>query len=199
VPTAHRVSYDPRNLRAIRGKEFPAKNRMRSGPATPTASYVDSCSPFVTAGRRNDRSSPTALAPGGAMSAAFAKAGYRNAIFDLISPIVDLSINDRRFSDLNRTPATDAVGQQPSLRLALERAVRRFGGGGRNARATSAFTRFWSVPRRPALANHRLPLTLPQSSGELRKAHVSLNPLSARLSRTAIQKTPPLVKKLWRM
>lgn len=33
---------------------------MRSGPATPTASHVDSCSALVTAGRRNDRLSPTA-------------------------------------------------------------------------------------------------------------------------------------------
>jgi len=34
---------------------------MRPGPATPVASHVDSCSAFVTAGRRNDRLSPTAL------------------------------------------------------------------------------------------------------------------------------------------
>ena len=58
---------------------------------------------------------------------------------------------------------------------------------------------FWIVPRRFTLENRRLPLALPQSFSKLRKLHVSLNPLSARLLRLATQKTCPLVQKLWRM
>ena len=58
---------------------------------------------------------------------------------------------------------------------------------------------FWSVRRRFTLENRRLPLALPQSSGKLRNAHVSLNPLSATLLRPATQKTFPLVQKLWTM
>ena len=53
--------------------------------------------------------------------------------------------------------------------------------------------------RRFTLENHRLPLALPQSSGQVRNSHVSLNPLSARLLRLAIQKTSPLVQNLWTM
>ena len=44
-----------------------------------------------------------------------------------------------------------------------------------------------------------LPLALPQSFGELRNAHVSLNPLSARLLRTAMRKSDALVQNLWTM
>jgi hypothetical protein len=40
-------------------------------------------------------------------------------------------------------------------------------GGGRNARATSRVSAFLEIPRRFTLANHRLPLALPQSSGKL--------------------------------
>jgi hypothetical protein len=58
---------------------------------------------------------------------------------------------------------------------------------------------FWIVPRQFTLENHRLPLALPQSFGKLRNSHVSLNPLSASLSRLATQKTCLLVKKLWTM
>jgi len=50
-------------------------------------------------------------------------------------------------------------------------------GGGRNARATRrARARFWIVPRRFTLENHRLPLALPQSFGKLRKLHVFAEP-----------------------
>jgi hypothetical protein len=44
---------------------------------------------------------------------------------------------------------------------------------------------FWSIPRQFTLENYRLPLALPQSFGEFRKSHVSLNPLSGSLLRTA--------------
>jgi len=44
-----------------------------------------------------------------------------------------------------------------------------------------AFAFFWNVPRQFTLENHRLPLARPQSFGELRNSHVSLNPLSATL------------------
>ena len=74
-------------------------------------------------------------------------------------------------------------------------------GGGRNARATSRTrARFWKFsPRQFTFENHRLPLALPRSSGKLRNSHVSLNPLSSRLLRWAIQNHAPLVKNLWTM
>jgi len=37
-----------------------------------------------------------------------------------------------------------------------------------------AYPRFWKFPRRFTLANHRLPLALPQSSGKLRTLTFSL-------------------------
>jgi hypothetical protein len=58
---------------------------------------------------------------------------------------------------------------------------------------------FWRFPRQFTLENCRLPLALPQSFGTLRKLHVSLNPLSSRLLRLAIQKSCVVVQKLWTM
>jgi hypothetical protein len=131
---------------------------------------------LITAWRRNDRFSPTALE----RSAAFAKASCQFVISRS-------RINNRR------------GGQRPCP-AACSKEQSQDGGGGRNARATRrACARFWIVPRQFTLENHRLPLALPQSFGKLRKLHVSLNPLSASLSRPATQKLCPLVQKLWTM
>jgi hypothetical protein len=142
---------------------------------------------LITAWRRNDRFSPTALE----RSAAFAKASCRF----MISRPKDLAIQRPR----DHESATAAVASGPAL-LACSKEQSQDGGGGRNARATRrACARFWIVPRQFTLENHRLPLALPQSFGKLRKLHVSLNPLSASLSRPATQKLCPLVQKLWTM
>ena len=75
-----------------------------------------------------------------------------------------------------------------------------FGGGGRNARATSrACARSLDFPRQFTLENHRLPLALPQSFGKLRNFHVSLQTLSARSLRPATEKSAVVVQKLWRI
>ena len=75
-----------------------------------------------------------------------------------------------------------------------------FGGGGRNARATSrACARSLDFPRQFTLENHRLPLALPQSFGKLRNFHVSLPSLSARSCRVATPKSCAVVKNLWTM
>jgi len=106
-------------------------------------------------------------------------------------------LRSRRSRD--HEPATPALASSP-FPLPAPKSQERDGGGGRNARATSrACARFLEVPRRFTLENRRLPLALPQSSGKLRNSHVSLNPLSARLLRLAIQKTSPLVQNLWTM
>jgi len=73
----------------------------------------------------------------------------------------------------------------------------RSGGGGRNARATSRVSAFLEIPRRFTLANHRLPLALPQSSGKLRTLTFSLHSLSGRTGRLAIQKKSAPVQNLW--
>jgi len=54
-----------------------------------------------------------------------------------------------------------------------------------------ACARFMDFPRQFTLENHRLPLTLPQSFGQLRKLHVSLDPLSARNVAPRNTKTSP--------
>ena len=129
--------------------------------------------PF-TAWRRNDRFSPTALE----RSAAFAKASCRFVT-------LRLRICNRR------------GGQRPYL-LPAPKSERRMGEEAATPGQPVALARvFWIVPRQFTLENHRLPLALPQSFGKLRKLHVSLNPLSATLSRLATQKPCPLVKKLW--
>lgn len=58
---------------------------------------------------------------------------------------------------------------------------------------------FPECPQRFTLENRRLPLALPQSFSRLRMLTFSLNPLSGRLLRTAIQKLYWLVQKLWTM
>ena len=58
---------------------------------------------------------------------------------------------------------------------------------------------FPECPQRFTLENRRLPLALPQSFSRLRSLTFSLNPLSGRLLRAAIQKLYCLVQKLWTM
>jgi hypothetical protein len=90
-------------------------------------------------------------------------------------------------------PATVAVASSPVLprRAKLGRRPQRLSNQSRLSRVV------WKFPRRSALANYRLPLALPQSSGRVRNPHVSLNPLSVTLSRRTTQKTPAFVQKLW--
>jgi len=71
------------------------------------------------------------------------------------------------------------------------------GGGGRNARATSRVSAFLEIPRRFTLANHRLPLALPQSSGKLRTLTFSLHSLSGTTLRPATQNKSAAVQNLW--
>ena len=102
-------------------------------------------------------------------------------------------------SSCDHEPATAAVASGPVL-LPAPKSNHRMGEEAATPGQPVALARvFWIVPRQFTLENHRLPLALPQSFGKLRKLHVSLNPLSATLSRLATQKTCPLVKKLWTM
>jgi len=146
---------------------------MRPRPATRAASYVNSCSAF---------SSPL----GGGMTAS-ARQRSAKGVPHLPKPVPG--------RDLAITLATAAVANGPAC--SYEQA----GGGGRNARATSMRSRASSgmSPGDSPSWITGLPLALPQSFGEFRNAHVSLNPLSAKLLRAAIQKLSCLVKKLWRM
>jgi len=132
--------------------------------------------PFVTARRRNDCFSPTALPLS------------RSEECRICQKPVALRRSRDRAAQLLRWPAALPV---LSNRRGEEAAM-----PGQPARAHA---RFWDVPRRLTFVNHRLPLALPQSSGQFRNAHVSLNPLSVKLLRVAIQKTVSVVKKLWRM
>jgi hypothetical protein len=99
---------------------------------------------LVTAGRRNDAFSPTALL----------------RVPHL--PKAQLPVHDLAISNCNL-----CGGQRPFL------LKEQGGGGGRNARATSPrVARFQLFPRRFTLVNHRLPLALPQSSSKFRNSHV---------------------------
>jgi hypothetical protein len=145
---------------------------------------------LVTAWRRNDRFSPTALPlplsrTRSKRSAAFAETSCQPAI--LRSRTCNRCGGQRPCSCsgflLQRAESKERVGEEaatPGQPVALARV-------------------FWSVRRRFTLENRRLPLALPQSSGKLRNSHVSLNPLSDTLLRLATQKTNPLVQKLWTM
>jgi hypothetical protein len=161
---------------------LPPNSECGRGPATPDR--IRSWFPALpfTAWRWNDRFSPTALE----RSAAFAKASCRFMISRSQGP---------RYHD----SATAAVASGPVL-LPAPKSTRRMGEEAATPGQPVALARvFWIIPRQFTLENHRLPLALPQSFGKLRKLHVSLNPLSASLSRPATQKTCPLVKKLWTM
>jgi hypothetical protein len=165
-----------------RSAKSTAKKQMRPGPATQTAFVRGFLYRLVTAWWRNDGFGPTA---------------FPKECRICQSPVAASSSCDHE-------TATAAVSSGPSCSLLpapkSKEARERGGGGGRNARATSrACARYLEVRRRFTLENRRLPLSLPQSFGEHRNAHVSLNPLSARSLRLATQKTCPLVQKLWRM
>ena len=128
---------------------------MRPGPATQTA--------FV-------RGFLLALSPRGGGTTASARQ-LSIGVPHLLQPVADKRSCDHK-------PATAAVASKPFSFPAPcseeQRAANKTGGGGRKARATSlALSRvLWIVPRRFALANHRSPLALPQSFGELRNSHV---------------------------
>ncbi len=102
---------------------------MRLGPATQAAFVRGFLRCLITAWRRNDRFSPTALALSQATSAAFAKASCPF----LISRSKDLAITN--WQDL----------RWPAVRPApCSKEHQAGGGGGRNARATSrTCARFW--------------------------------------------------------
>ncbi len=128
---------------------------------------------LITAERRNDRFSPTAIERS---AAAFAKASCGSVTLR------------SRIDNRHGWPA------------ALSCSEKQNGGGGRNAWATSrACARFLDSPRQFTLENHRLPLALPQSFGKLRNFHVSLQTLSARSLRPATGKSAVVVQKLWRI
>jgi hypothetical protein len=161
------------------------KSKCGPGPATPDRirTWFPAC--LVTAGRRNDRFSPSALAT----SAAFAKASCR---FAIARPKILRSLTGNRCGGQRPCPA-------PLLHSEERRAISEREEAATPGQPVRACALFWNVPRRFTLENHRLPLALPQSFGEIRNSHVSLNPLSARLLRLATQKTSPLVQKLWTM
>jgi hypothetical protein len=95
----------------------------------------------------------------------------------------------------DRAPAIVADGQQPGL---FSRTG--FGGGGRNARATS--TRFHVCLEDPPVIHPRKSPAAAGSAAITRRAqepHVSLDPLSLTTVRHTTQKGTALVKKLWRM
>jgi len=101
-------------------------------------------------------------------------------------------------SSCDHQPAIAAVASGPFLLPASKKQESEVGEEAATPGQPVALARvFWSVPRQFTLENRRLPLALPQSFGKLRNSHVSLNPLSSRSLRLAIQKTSPLVQKLW--
>jgi hypothetical protein len=173
---------------------------MRPGPATQTAfvrGFLLALSPLGGGRlRRNDRFSPTAPALSRTASAAFAKASYCSR-----------SRNPRSYDQSILRSIDPMIGgfrdhELQLLRLPVDhsRSEEQDRGGGRNAWASSSRLRaFPNVPRRFTLANHRRHWLSPQSFGELRNAHVSMNLLSATMLLPAIQKPASLVQKLWTM
>ncbi len=163
-------------------KEMNLKNGNAAGPATrPHRSWFPALP--VTAWRRNDRFSPTAL---------------------LLSRASECRVCQSELPDSSILAITNwqppAVASGPVLLLPLRRATEQVGEEAATPGQPVALARvFWNVPRRFTLENHQLPLALPQSFGKLRNSHVSLNPLSATLLRPATQKTSALVQKLWTM
>jgi hypothetical protein len=115
---------------------------------------------FVTAWRRNDCLSPTALA---------LSTEHECRICQSLLQVSDLAIINRNCCG-GQGPILFA-SRKPLRGAALQERMSRDRGGGRNARATSrAHALFWSCPRRFTLENRRLPLALPQSFGKLRNA-----------------------------
>ena len=146
---------------------------MRPGPATRAAFVRGFLLAFVTAWRRNDRFSPSALV-------------FENERAPhLPKPVADSPSCDHE-------PATAAAASGP-VPAPKSRTGRRPQCPGNQSR----FARFW-IPRQLTFKNHRLPLALPQSSGKLRNSHVSLNTLS-QIAAPRNRKNFPLVKKLWTM
>src|SRR5262249_48012216 len=84
-------------------------------------------------------------------------------------------------------------GQRPN-----SRSIEWDGGGSRNARATSAPSRFWNVPRQFTLENRRAAASSAANIRQLQETRTFwMNPLLTRLSRLATAKHLPLVQKLW--
>jgi hypothetical protein len=119
----------------------PKKSNAVPGQPPGTASYVVSCSAFVTAGRRNDRFGPSTLR----RASHLPKPSCRSAT-------------------LRSRTCNCCGGQRPCP-------APKSGKGEEAATPGQpvAHPRSWSVPRRFTLENHRLPLALPQSLGKLRK------------------------------
>jgi hypothetical protein len=139
---------------------------------------------LVTARWRNDRFSLTALAQSAECRRCLSQLPIRHLATTNLQPL--------------RRPA--ALGPAPCFLLQRARSKEQAGEEAAMPGQPVALARvFWSVPRRFTLENRRLPLALPQSFGKLRKLHVSLDPLSARLLRLATQKSRALVQKLWTM
>ena len=172
-------------------KAFAPKNKCGRGPATPDRirTWFPAC--LITAGRRNDRFSPSALALSQATSAAFAKASYRFA---------DLKTEALRSPTRNRCGGQRPVSRSTALLLRRAKNKERERRRPQRPGNQSALARFSGMspddsPSRITgcrwlCRNHSA------SSGN---SHVSLNPLSATLLRPATQKTSPLVQKLWTM
>jgi hypothetical protein len=101
------------------------------------------------------------------------------------APLVPKPVADS--SSFDHDPSTVAVASDPVL-------LRRADWGRRSQRPGNQFALahvFWIAHRQFTLENHRLPLTLPQSFGKLRKLHVSLDPVSARNVAPRNTKTSP--------
>jgi hypothetical protein len=147
-------------------------------------SYVDSCA---------------ALSPRGGGMSASARQRPCSCKQEQRTPRLPKPVTRSPSCDGKLATAALASGSFPArASRSEEQAARQVGGGGRNARATSrARARFLERPPATCFRLSPAPLALPQSSGELRNSHVSLNPLSARLLRLATQKPRPLVQKLW--
>jgi hypothetical protein len=148
------------------------KNRMRPGPATPTASHVVSCSAW----------SPLS---GGMTASARQRSNERR--------ICRSPLRVRNLAIANPATATVASSSIPLQRAEWGEEAATPG------QPVRARAHFWNVPRQSTLENRRLPLALPQSFGKIRNVHVSLQTLSGRSCRPARQKGSVLVKKLWRM
>jgi hypothetical protein len=153
-------------------RKLPEKSNAAWGQPPQAASFVDSCSAFVTA----------------------------DAVQRSLQP--NSTPKERRVSRSRLLTRHLAITNPQPLRwpAAFPAPKRRTGRRPQCPGNQSHCRAFLEVsPRQFSFENHRLPLALPQSSGKLRNSHVSLNPLLSSLSRRATQKPSSLVKKLWTM
>jgi hypothetical protein len=159
---------------------------MRPGPATQTAFVRGFLLAFVTAWRKPLVEAPLAkerpLQPDSARA-------LSNDECRICQSQLPFAISR---SSILRSESRDHELQPLRLPVDHSRSEEQDRGGGRNAQAPSSRrSAFPSVPQRFTLANHRPPLALPQSFGELRNAHVFDEPTFSQIVTPRNTKTFP--------